>query len=88
MTAPEISVVICAHDEGRWDEIGAALRSVAEQTVPAAEVIVVVDNNARLLGRLQTELGVDAKPLAPDAGDLPCRALLPVRGLGDLAASG
>ncbi len=56
----DISVVVCAHDEGRWNEIGAALRSLEEQTEAPREVVVVVDHNPRLLERLNAELGVAA----------------------------
>jgi GT2 family glycosyltransferase len=56
----EISVVVCAHDQARWSEIRAALRSLAEQTVGPHEVIVVVDHNEHLLQRLRGELGAHA----------------------------
>ncbi|NMH98978.1 glycosyltransferase [Pseudonocardia acidicola] len=51
------SVVICAYTEKRWDDIKAAVRSVAAQTVRAAEVLVVVDHNGRLLDMAQREFG-------------------------------
>lgn len=57
-----VSVVVCAHDEGRWDEIRTAVASVRDQTVAAEELVVVVDHNDRLLERIRNELGVRAVP--------------------------
>lgn len=53
---PTISVVICAYTERRWDELVAAVESVGRQTLPAAEIIVVVDHNAALGARARREL--------------------------------
>ena len=50
------SVVICAYTEDRLQHIHAAIDSVREQRQPAAEVILVVDNNPALYKRLITEL--------------------------------
>jgi len=51
MRTPEISVVICAYSEDRWDQICAALDSVRRQSLPSAEIILVIDNNPALYGR-------------------------------------
>jgi GT2 family glycosyltransferase len=45
------SVVICAFSESRWEVLTEALRSVAAQSLPATETILVVDHNDRLLAR-------------------------------------
>ena len=50
------SVVICAYTEDRWDDLAAAVRSVATQDPRPVEVIVVSDHNARLLDRIRREL--------------------------------
>jgi GT2 family glycosyltransferase len=50
--SPSISVVICTHDEQRYDEVVAAVRSVERQTHPALETMVVVDHNRPLFERL------------------------------------
>jgi glucosyl-dolichyl phosphate glucuronosyltransferase len=50
------SVVICAHDGKRWNDLRAAVRSVRQQTLRAHEVVVVVDRNRPLLERAQAEL--------------------------------
>jgi cellulose synthase/poly-beta-1,6-N-acetylglucosamine synthase-like glycosyltransferase len=51
MTPPSVSVVVCAYTEDRWDAISAALTSVRAQSLPAHEVILVVDHNDELLRR-------------------------------------
>jgi glucosyl-dolichyl phosphate glucuronosyltransferase len=51
--AAEASVIICAYTFDRWDELGRAVRSALEQTLPPREVTVVVDNNPELLNRAQ-----------------------------------
>ncbi|HTU75316.1 MAG TPA: glycosyltransferase family 2 protein [Trebonia sp.] len=56
MTALRSSVVICAYTEDRLQHIHAAVDSVRAQRKPAAEVIVVVDNNPGLFKRLISEL--------------------------------
>jgi len=56
VTGTAISVVVCAHDERRWQELEAAVRSVQRQTLRPREVIVVVDGNERLLERAQAGL--------------------------------
>lgn len=49
----EISVVICAYTEKRWDELLAAVASAKQQTCPPKEIIVVIDRNPALLQRLR-----------------------------------
>ncbi|MFL5657742.1 MAG: glycosyltransferase family 2 protein [Ktedonobacteraceae bacterium] len=55
MTQPihNISVIICAYTEDRWDDLVAAVRSVKEQTLPPDEIIVVIDHNPELLKRVR-----------------------------------
>lgn len=43
-----ISVVVCAYTEARWDDLVAAVTSLQHQTVPALDVIVVIDHHPRL----------------------------------------
>jgi glycosyltransferase involved in cell wall biosynthesis len=52
----EISVVICAYTEKRWNELVAAVASVQHQTLPPKDIIVVVDHNPDLLLRVQENL--------------------------------
>ncbi len=52
----DFSVIICAYTEKRWHEITAAVESVRQQTLPASEIIVVIDHNAQLLKRAQEHM--------------------------------
>jgi GT2 family glycosyltransferase len=49
------SVIVCAYTEKRWPQIIMALDSVTRQTVPAHEVIVVIDHNPALYERVRSE---------------------------------
>jgi GT2 family glycosyltransferase len=44
-------VVVAAHTMDRWDDIVAGVESLAHQTVPPLETILVVDHNEELLAR-------------------------------------
>jgi GT2 family glycosyltransferase len=56
VSAPSVSVVICAHTEQRWDDTLAAIDSVCRQSYAAKELIVVIDHNPRLYERLKSAL--------------------------------
>ena len=56
-----ISVVICVFTMRRWDDILAAIGSVHAQSLPAHELIVVVDHNTELLARLRAHVGDDQR---------------------------
>jgi glycosyltransferase involved in cell wall biosynthesis len=57
------SVVICAYTLDRWNDSNAAIASVRNQTRPAREIILVVDDNEALLERARREIeGVVATP--------------------------
>ena len=45
----DVSVVICAYTEERWQELCAAIASVQSQTLPPCDIIVVIDHNPALL---------------------------------------
>ena len=45
----DISVVICAYTEERWDDLVAAITSVQQQIFLAREIVLVIDHNPRLL---------------------------------------
>lgn len=53
---PSISVVICAYTDRRFDDVLAAVASVRAQTVPALEILLVVDHNPPLRARLAEAL--------------------------------
>jgi glucosyl-dolichyl phosphate glucuronosyltransferase len=52
MYSRDISVVICAYTEDRWDQVCAAIGSVRAQSLPSKDIIVVVDHNPALHRRL------------------------------------
>lgn len=52
----QISVIICAYTEKRWNELLAAVESVRHQTHTPKEIIVVIDHNPTLLMRAQEHL--------------------------------
>jgi glycosyltransferase involved in cell wall biosynthesis len=54
--APSISVVICTWTGARWGELLEAVESVARQSHPPLETIVVVDHSPELLERARVEL--------------------------------
>ena len=51
MAAYNISVVICAYTEDRWNQICAAVDSVRAQSWPSFEIILVIDHNPALFQR-------------------------------------
>ena len=53
-TRLDASVIICAYTEKRWDDLVAAVESVQQQSMPAREIILVVDHNPALLARVRT----------------------------------
>ncbi|MFL5628355.1 MAG: glycosyltransferase family 2 protein [Ktedonobacteraceae bacterium] len=55
-TAYDISVIICAYTEDRWNDLVAALESVQQQTLVPREIILVIDHNSALLKRVQEHL--------------------------------
>jgi glycosyltransferase involved in cell wall biosynthesis len=51
-----ISVVICAYTEERWHQVLAAVDSIRQQSLGCYEIVLVVDHNRDLFGRLATAL--------------------------------
>lgn len=56
MAALSVSVVVCAYTVQRWEQVGAALRTVAAQQVPPDQIVLVVDHDEELAARARTEL--------------------------------
>jgi glycosyltransferase involved in cell wall biosynthesis len=52
----DVSVVLCAYTELRWNDLLAAVKSVREQSLPAKEIIVAIDNNPTLLARVRESM--------------------------------
>src|SRR5215471_16790019 len=62
-TYPTVSVIIPTYTKARWDWLREAVDSVQAQTVPALEIIVVVDHNPELLDEIARGFpGVTAVP--------------------------
>lgn len=49
-------MIICAFTEERWQDTLAAVESIRRQRLPACEVILVIDHNARLFERARTHI--------------------------------
>ena len=56
MTAQDISVVICAHTEERWEQLVCAVESLECQSVAPREILVVIDHNMALANRVYRRL--------------------------------
>jgi GT2 family glycosyltransferase len=79
----EVSVVICACADERFGDLGDAIESVAVQTVPAVETIVVVDHNPGLAERVGA--GWPGVIVIENAEE---RGVSPARNTGLVAAKG
>lgn len=55
-TTIDVSVILCAYTEKRWDAMVAAIQSVQQQTFPAGEIILVIDHNPALLERARARI--------------------------------
>jgi GT2 family glycosyltransferase len=54
--ADSVAVVLCAYTLDRWDDICSGVESLSQQTLPPAEVVLVVDHNESLAQRAMVEL--------------------------------
>jgi len=80
---PSVSIVVCAHDERRWESLADAVASLEAQSTKPHEIIVVVDHNDSLLALARESLpGVTAVP------NDQARGLGGARNSGIAAASG
>ena len=50
----DVSVVVCAYKDDRWDDLTACIASIHSQTVQPREIVVVVDHNPSLLLHAQS----------------------------------
>src|ERR1700748_289223 len=78
-----ISVVICAHTQKRFRETCAAVASVQAQSLPAQEIILVVDHNPELQASL-----AEALPDVTVLANREARGLSGGKNTGAAAASG
>ena len=69
VTYPTVSVIIPTYTKARWEWLQECVASVQAQTVPAMEIIVVVDHNPELLEEIVREFpSVIAVPNIGDRG--------------------
>lgn len=54
--APKVAVVVCAYTLDRWHDIVAGIEALAGQTLPPAEVVLVVDHNQTLTEQARAQL--------------------------------
>ena len=54
--ALDISVVICAYSEKRWNDLQAAVESIRQQTQLPGEIILVIDHNPGLLTQVREHI--------------------------------
>lgn len=54
-TIQNISVIICAYTEERWEDMVAAVASLHMQTLLPSEIVIVIDHNRPLFERAQTQ---------------------------------
>jgi GT2 family glycosyltransferase len=47
----DISVIVCAYTEKRWDDLGAAIESLRLQTIVPGQIVVIIDHNPQLFER-------------------------------------
>jgi GT2 family glycosyltransferase len=81
------SVVICCYQDKRWDDLCAAVTSVLEQRPEVAEIVVVVDHNQALLGRVTARFpGVVVIENAEERGLSGARNTGIAASVGDLVA--
>jgi len=66
MSAPDATVIVCAFSMGRRHEVVACVRSLFAQTLPPAQIIVVVDHNEELRDWLTERLPGDVLVLDND----------------------
>lgn len=52
----DISVIICAYTEERWNDLVEAIASAQQQTLAPREILVVIDHNPALLSRTRKQL--------------------------------
>ena len=81
-----VSVIICAYTEARWDDLIAAVASLRQQTIAPRDVIIVVDHNPALLARAHRHFAEVAPVIVVDNGEQ--RGLSGARNSGIAAARG
>jgi GT2 family glycosyltransferase len=82
---PTVSVVVCTYTEDRFDDLSRAIDSLLGQSLPPAEVVVVVDHNPALLERVRRTW---ATPRLTAVGNTGPKGLSGARNTGLASAGG
>ena len=69
MSAPSVTVILCAYTLDRSGQIVEALESVRRQAPTPTEILVVIDHNQQLLDWIQEH--VDGRQTGPPSGWCP-----------------
>jgi GT2 family glycosyltransferase len=85
--ALSLSAVVCAYTLDRWDDLSASLQSLAAQTLPVAQILLVCDHNPELAARARAEL-LGLVPQLEVLDNTGARGLSGARNTGVAAASG
>jgi len=56
MKPMDITAIICAYSEERWDDLLKSIGSIRSQSLPVSEIILVIDHNPLLFERAKREL--------------------------------
>jgi glycosyltransferase involved in cell wall biosynthesis len=64
----KFSVIICAHTQERWQDLIEAVTSVAQQTLPPHQIVVVIDHNPDMLAQAQAEFPTPPSPKTAKSG--------------------
>ena len=83
VSAPSVTVVVCAYTQRRWPQIVRAIDSLAAQQMPPDQVVVAVDHNDALLDR--ATLAFPGATVVPNSGP---RGLSGARNTGVAHAKG
>ena len=83
---PTVSVIIAAFSTERWEYLREAVASVAAQSSPALETIVVIDHNPDLLARARRELAAVVIPSTGPRGASGARNTGVARSRGEVLA--
>lgn len=79
----DITVIICAYTEERWDDLVEAVGSVSRQTVPPRQIVLAIDHNPSLFARALSQF-----PIATVVENTQERGLNGTRNIGFAVATG
>src|SRR5437867_1916674 len=81
---PRASVIVCAYSNERLPQLKETIASLQKQTYPPSEIVLIIDHNPELQGRLERLTGATLR-IAPNRGE---RGLANARNTGIALAEG